>query len=114
MPGSASRALSQILQALQKCLVSGPKNSRRNPEGKPMSERFKTMRPGRGGWTEWVCPTPESYLMKCCDCGLVHEMQFSAFAEANQKRGNFEIIKLPWPIRAMFRVRRQRKPRNTK
>lgn len=25
------------------------------------------------GWTEWVHPLP-GYLMKCCDCGLVHEL----------------------------------------
>lgn len=26
------------------------------------------------GWSEWIHPLP-GYLMKCCDCGLVHEMQ---------------------------------------
>ena len=29
-----------------------------------------------GDWSEWVCPDPKQYFMKCCDCGLVHEMQF--------------------------------------
>lgn len=29
-----------------------------------------------GGWSEWVNPNAEQYFMKCCDCGLVHEMQF--------------------------------------
>jgi hypothetical protein len=29
-----------------------------------------------GDWSEWVNPNPEQYFMKCCDCGLVHEMQF--------------------------------------
>jgi hypothetical protein len=28
-------------------------------------------------WSEWVCPDPTQYFMKCCDCGLVHEMQFN-------------------------------------
>lgn len=70
---------------------------------------FKRHEAGRGGWSEWVYPTPkENYLFKCCDCGLIHEMQFKAFAEANQKRGAFEIIPLPWPLRAMFRARRAR------
>jgi hypothetical protein len=27
-------------------------------------------------WSEWVCPDPTQYFMKCCDCGLVHKMQF--------------------------------------
>lgn len=29
------------------------------------------------GWSEWIRPLP-GYLMQCCDCGLIHEMQFSA------------------------------------
>jgi hypothetical protein len=71
--------------------------------------RFKKHTAGRGGWSEWVCPTPgKNYLFKCCDCGLVHEMQFATFAEANKKRGLFDVIRLPWPIRAMFRARRSR------
>lgn len=71
--------------------------------------RFKQHKPGRGGWSEWVFPAPKTnYLFKCCDCGLVHEMQFAAFAEVNQRKSIFEIVKLPWPIRAMFRARRAR------
>jgi len=26
------------------------------------------------GWSEWIHPLP-GYLMRCCDCGLIHEMQ---------------------------------------
>lgn len=74
-----------------------------------MPRRFKIMLAGRGGWCEWVFPsTKKNYLMKCCDCGLVHEVQFKAFAETHQKRGTFRITELPWPIRAMFRARRSR------
>lgn len=68
--------------------------------------RFKKQTAGKGGWSLWVYPTPTSYLFKCCDCGLVHEMQFKAFVEANKKRGAYEVIVLPQPIRAMFRARR--------
>jgi len=64
---------------------------------------------GRGGWCEWVHPKPDGYLMKCCDCGLVHELQFKTFVETKQKRGGFQAVELPWPIRAMFRARRQRR-----
>lgn len=49
----------------------------------------------------------KGYHMKCCDCGLVHEMEFKAFAETRQRRnGAFEIVELPWPIRVLFRARR--------
>ena len=27
------------------------------------------------GYSEWIHPLP-GYLMQCCDCGLVHEMEF--------------------------------------
>ena len=74
-------------------------------------KRFKTMDAGRGGWCDWITPNPrKNYLMKCCDCGLVHEVQFRAFAEHDQNRRQrtFRITILPWPIRAMFRARRSR------
>jgi hypothetical protein len=29
----------------------------------------------RDGWTDWVHPLP-NYRMQCCDCGLIHEMEF--------------------------------------
>lgn len=74
-----------------------------------MPKKFAIMKAGWGGWCKWVMPIPKGYLMKCCDCGLVHEMEFVAFAEKNRKRDTFEIVKLPYPFRVMFRARRQRK-----
>lgn len=34
------------------------------------------MRPDEDGWSEWIHPLP-GYLMQCCDCGLIHEMEFA-------------------------------------
>jgi hypothetical protein len=28
------------------------------------------------GWSEWQFPIHKGYLMQCCDCGLVHEVNF--------------------------------------
>jgi len=28
------------------------------------------------GWCRWVYPKPKLYKMACCDCGLVHDLQF--------------------------------------
>lgn len=71
--------------------------------------RFKTMVAGRGGWSEWVCPKTETlYLFKCCDCGLVHEIEFATFIERNKKKGTFEVVKLPKEIRTIFRARRMK------
>lgn len=30
---------------------------------------------GEDGWSKWIHPQP-GYLMGCCDCGLVHEMEY--------------------------------------
>lgn len=70
--------------------------------------RFKKMIEGRGGWCPWQAPVMKGYQMKCCDCGLVHELEFKAFVETAQKRGAFQIVELPWPFRVLFRARRQR------
>lgn len=68
---------------------------------------FKPMDPIEvDGWTEWVTPA-QGYKMQCCDCGLVHEMEFRVFAETKQQsNGDYEIVEMPWPLRAMFRARR--------
>ena len=28
------------------------------------------------GWTDWVQPIRKGYKLCCCDCGLVHNMDF--------------------------------------
>ena len=58
---------------------------------------------------EWIEVTKRGFKEQCCDCGLVHEMEFKAFAETRQrKNGTFTIAELPWPVRVLFRARRQR------
>ena len=68
---------------------------------------FKKHKAGKGGYSEWVYPKPdETYLMKCCGCGLIHEIEFGAFVERDKKRGIFTAVPLPKEIRTMFRARR--------
>lgn len=31
---------------------------------------------GPRGFTRWIQPNMPKYLIACCDCNLVHEMQF--------------------------------------
>lgn len=74
----------------------------------PWAARFKRVTEGPDGWSEWQYPT-ENYQMKCCDCGLVHDMEYRAFAEAERDAsGEFKAIPLPHPIRVMYRARRRR------
>lgn len=72
--------------------------------------KFKTMKAGRGGWSEWVYPKLKNlYLFKCCDCGLVHEIDFKTFiARKLPKSSSFQVIELPEEIRTMFRARRMK------
>lgn len=41
--------------------------------------KYKTYTEQSTGWTEWVQPIPEGYKMACCDCGLVHNLDFRVF-----------------------------------
>lgn len=38
------------------------------------------------GWTRWVQPRMSCYWLKCCDCGLVHEMKFRIHEDKVQFR----------------------------
>jgi hypothetical protein len=58
-----------------------------------------------GGWTDWICPKPDSYLMKCCDCGLVHEMQTRVVDYESRPSEDFVVSNNP-DLQAQFRVRR--------
>ena len=66
-------------------------------------------------WSEWVCPEPKSYLMKCCDCGLVHEAQFGVVRyKSETEREDCEPVEDP-NLQAVFRMRRseQWSPKDT-
>lgn len=37
--------------------------------------KFEKMTENDDGWCDWIHPL-EGYKMACCDCGLVHDMEF--------------------------------------
>lgn len=37
------------------------------------------------GWSEWIHPLP-GYLMQCCDCGLIHEMEFEIVPHGKKRK----------------------------
>ena len=66
-------------------------------------------------WSEWVCPDPKGYLMKCCDCGLVHEAEFGVVQyKSEAEREDCEMVDDP-NLQAVFRMRRseQWSPKDT-
>lgn len=70
--------------------------------------RYKRHEAGEGGWSEWVSPTPKRpYKMACCDCGLVHDLEFQAVEIVKTKRGGWwESEPLKVVYRVLFRARR--------
>ena len=57
-------------------------------------------------WSEWVCPNPHKYLMKCCDCGLVHEAQCGVVRyKSEDEREACDFVDDP-NLQAVFRMRR--------
>lgn len=41
------------------------------------NKRFKqTTAPGRNMWSGWEYPVHRQYKLCCCDCGIVHNMNF--------------------------------------
>ena len=58
-------------------------------------------------WSEWVNPNSEQYFMKCCDCGLVHEMQFKV---AKYSKGDECEFVQDTDLQAVFRARRTTPP----
>ena len=40
--------------------------------------KFKPETTKNGIWTDWIRPVMNKYHMMCCDCGLVHTINFRA------------------------------------
>jgi hypothetical protein len=62
---------------------------------------------GTRKWSEWITPIMRGYLMACCDCGLVHEIDFKALEVKKQRKRDWLYRELPRPThRVAFRARR--------
>ena len=72
-----------------------------------MSE-YRPQLANEDGWCDWVSPSPKQpYRMACCDCGLVHDLEFEAVEIVKQKRGGWwEGKPLEIAYRVLFRARR--------
>lgn len=57
------------------------------------------------GWSDWQSPVMRHYKMACCDCGLVHNMQFRVLKVNRKVKGGFEGTKING-VRIQFRASR--------
>ena len=61
------------------------------------------------GWSEWQQPIMKGYRMQCCDCGLVHEVEFEVWRQTGAENADGT-----WPAedvengRLSWRMRRER------
>lgn len=70
--------------------------------------RLKKMIEREHGWCDDVFPIMRGYKMACCDCGLVHDMQFEVGKIVKEnKDGSFVVDHMdPNKYRVIFRARR--------
>ncbi len=66
------------------------------------TEYVKTKR----SWTKWINPIMKGYLLKCCDCGLVHELDFKVIFAHSYKREKL-ATEMPKEFQVMFRAKRK-------
>jgi hypothetical protein len=45
----------------------------------------------KDGWCEWQMPVMQGYKLKCCDCGLVHEVEFNVAEWRGRQRVEFRM-----------------------
>jgi hypothetical protein len=60
------------------------------------------------GWSRWIPPSPKRYKTMCCDCGLVHDIEFKVIKIIKELpsglREKEDVDNKN--IRVMFRVKR--------
>jgi len=63
---------------------------------------------GPDGWSKWISPVMNGYRMGCCDCGLVHTVDFEVVRFSKTKiNGKWRTTTITDPdIQVIFRVRR--------
>lgn len=54
-----------------------------NAFGKELMARYRQEFAEKGRWSRWVQPKRKSYKLACCDCGLVHDMEFRLMPSLN-------------------------------
>lgn len=54
---------------------------------------YKPEREQANGWSKWIRPVRKGYRLACCDCGLIHEIDFA-------------LINWPPGKKIIFRARR--------
>ena len=57
-------------------------------------KKCRKVRVNKSGWTEWVKPKMAGYLMQCCDCNLIHEVEFRVYRIIKRNAGGTKIVEI--------------------
>lgn len=73
--------------------------------------KLKVMLEREDGWSDDVFPHPGGYKMACCDCGLVHDIEFSVVKVVKHNpNGTFRVRDVDSKTyRVRFRARRNKR-----
>lgn len=73
--------------------------------------KYKRMIERKDGWCDWASPIMDGYKLGCCDCGLVHDMQFAVVRKTKDNPdGTWTCTDLdPDKYRIFFRARRNKR-----
>jgi hypothetical protein len=52
----------------------------------------KPVKVRKNGWSWWQHPKMKGYKMQCCDCGLVHEVEFRVVKVIKRKQWGWKIL----------------------
>lgn len=71
--------------------------------------KYKKEVAAKGGWTDWIQPKRLGYKMACCDCGLVHQLNFRVikYGGGRQCFIQFQVKRDNRATAAVRRFRRQ-------
>lgn len=58
------------------------------------------------GWTRWVQPRMDNYILVCCDCGLAHRLQFKAFRIIKRRKDGLTRVAIAPGHLVRFRAQR--------
>lgn len=73
--------------------------------------KFKTEKTKNGIWSDWIKPVMTNYHFMCCDCGLVHTINFRAVKVLKTYKSGCKLLEvLPKKdYQVEFKVRRNNK-----
>lgn len=67
--------------------------------------KYTTHKLNADGWTDWIMPNAKGYRLKCCDCGLIHVLEFKTAFIKNRGRTTYRARRL---VRSTAAARRKK------